>query len=36
MRAENEFKLKKNRIDVAIGQKEVLGEKVVIVLQADL
>ncbi len=36
VRAENEFKLKKDRIDVAIGQKEVLGEKVVIVLQADL
>src|SRR5438874_13426572 len=36
VRAENEFKLKKDRIYVAIGQKEVLGEKVVIVLQADL
>ena len=36
VRAENKFKLKKDRIDVAIGQKEVLGEKVVIVLQADL
>jgi hypothetical protein len=36
VRAENEFKLKKDRIDVAIGEKKVFVEKVVIVLQADL
>ena len=34
--AENEFKLKKDRIDVAIGEKKVFVEKVVIVLQTDL
>src|SRR5712692_8253501 len=36
MSTEDEFKLEKNRIDVAIGQKEIFGKKVVIVLQADL
>jgi len=36
VRAENEFKLKKDRIGVAIGEKKVFVKKVVIVLQADL
>jgi hypothetical protein len=34
--AENEFELEKDRIGVAIGEKKVFVEKVVIVLQADL
>src|SRR5207237_3623795 len=36
MRAENEFKLKKNRIDVTIRRKEGLGETVRLLLQPDL
>jgi hypothetical protein len=34
--AENEFELKKDRIDIAIGEKKVFVEKVMIVLQTDL
>src|SRR6266851_1954920 len=34
--AEDEFKLKKDRIDVTIGEKKVFVEKIVIVLQTDL
>ena len=36
MRAENEFELEKNRIDVAIGEEEVLLQEIVVVLQPDL
>src|SRR2546423_6437049 len=36
VRAENEFKLKKDRIDIAGGQEKVFGKEVVIVLQTDL
>ena len=35
MRAENEFKLEKKRIDLACGQEKVLLEKIVIVLQTE-
>src|SRR5438552_16249648 len=35
VRAEDEFELKKNRIDIATGEKKVLLEKVMIVLQSD-
>jgi hypothetical protein len=34
--AENEFKLKKDRINVTIGEEKVFVEKIVIVLQTDL
>ncbi len=36
VRAENEFELKENRIDVTIGQEEILLQKIVIVLQPEL
>jgi hypothetical protein len=35
MRAENEFELEENGIDVAAGEKEVLFQKVVVVLQSQ-
>src|SRR5438876_4943178 len=35
MRAEDEFELKKNRIDIATRQEEILFEKVMIILQSD-
>ncbi len=35
MRAENEFKLQENGIDIAPGQKIIRAEKIVVVLQAD-
>ena len=35
VRAEDEFELEKNGIDVATGQEKVVFEKVVIVLQPD-
>ena len=35
VRAEDEFELKKDRIDVAIGEEKVLFQKIVIVLQSD-
>src|SRR5581483_3742565 len=35
VRTENEFELQKERIDFALGQEEVLLEKIVIVLQAE-
>ncbi len=36
MRAEDEFELEENRIDVTAGQEKCFVEKVVIVLQTDL
>jgi hypothetical protein len=36
VRAEDEFELKENRIDLAISEKEVRFQKVVIVLQSQL
>ena len=35
VRAEDEFELKKNRIDVATRQEEIFLEEVMIVLQSD-
>ena len=35
VRAEDEFELEKNRIDLAIREEEVLLQKIVIVLQSD-
>ena len=34
MRAEDEFELKENRIDLAIGEEEVRLQKIMIVLQS--
>jgi hypothetical protein len=36
MRAENEFELQKDRVDLAIGKEEVLLQEIVIVLESDL
>jgi len=36
MRAEDEFPLKKDRIDLPFGEEKVLLQKIVIVLQSDL
>ena len=33
--AKNEFELEKDRIDIAIGEKKVFVEKIMIVLQSD-
>jgi hypothetical protein len=35
VRTEDEFKLEKKRIDLALRQEEVFFEKIVIVLQAE-
>ncbi len=36
MRAENEFELEENGIDVATGEEEIFFQKIVIVLKPDL